>query len=122
MFFFFLMLRRPQGSTRTDTLFPYTTLFRSLERLARVGVGGEERLDRQLGHRDVEGRAEGGQGAEERELVAVDGREVHRQEEHPRRIVVDRRRVGQFWVAPHLFEQGHERRVDRKSTRLNSSH
>src|SRR3546814_9155786 len=87
MFFFFLMLRRPQGSTRTDTLFPYTTLFRSLERLARVGVGGEEGLDRQLGHRDVEGRAEGGQGAEERELVAVDGREVHRQEEHPGRIV-----------------------------------
>src|SRR3546814_2027831 len=37
-----------------------------LERLARVGVGGEEGLDRQLGHRDVEGRAEGGQGAEER--------------------------------------------------------
>src|SRR3546814_5946694 len=28
--FFFLMLRRPPGSTRTDTLFPYTTLFRSL--------------------------------------------------------------------------------------------
>src|SRR3546814_15230354 len=26
---FFLMLRRPPRSTRTDTLFPYTTLFRS---------------------------------------------------------------------------------------------
>src|SRR3546814_16600789 len=33
-FFFFLMNRRPPRSTRTDTLFPYTTLFRSL------GVGG----------------------------------------------------------------------------------
>src|SRR3546814_7710833 len=31
--FFFLMIRRPPRSTRTDTLFPYTTLFRS-------GVGG----------------------------------------------------------------------------------
>src|SRR3546814_5580229 len=29
MCLFFLMLRRPPRSTRTDTLFPYTTLFRS---------------------------------------------------------------------------------------------
>src|SRR3546814_9175812 len=29
---FFLMIRRPPRSTRTDTLFPYTTLFRSLLR------------------------------------------------------------------------------------------
>src|SRR3546814_10730311 len=28
-FFFFLMIRRPPRSTRTDTLFSYTTLFRS---------------------------------------------------------------------------------------------
>src|SRR3546814_17559629 len=28
-FFFFLMIRRPPRSTRTDTLFPCTTLFRS---------------------------------------------------------------------------------------------
>src|SRR3546814_18796003 len=27
--FFFLSIRRPPRSTRTDTLFPYTTLFRS---------------------------------------------------------------------------------------------
>src|SRR3546814_13419568 len=31
MYFFFLMILRPPRSTRTDTLFPYTTLFRSLE-------------------------------------------------------------------------------------------
>src|SRR3546814_9292300 len=41
--FFFLMIRRPPRSTRTDTLFPYTTLFRS--RLGcrcrrRFGIGG----------------------------------------------------------------------------------
>src|SRR3546814_16717550 len=29
MLFFFLSIRRPPRSTRTDTLFPYTTLFRS---------------------------------------------------------------------------------------------
>src|SRR3546814_5410829 len=31
--FFFLMIRRPPRSTRTDTLFPYTTLFRSIKGL-----------------------------------------------------------------------------------------
>src|SRR3546814_11586505 len=36
MFLFFLMIRRPPRSTRTDTLFPYTTLFRST--LARYGL------------------------------------------------------------------------------------
>src|SRR3546814_15400256 len=35
---FFLMIRRPPRSTRTDTLFPYTTLFRSLDRIARGRV------------------------------------------------------------------------------------
>src|SRR3546814_13210003 len=37
LFFFFLMIRRPPRSTRTDTLFPYTTLFRSAGRLLREG-------------------------------------------------------------------------------------
>src|SRR3546814_2240434 len=32
------MIRRPPRSTRTDTLFPYTTLFRSFDRLAERGV------------------------------------------------------------------------------------
>src|SRR3546814_13237878 len=36
--FFFLMIRRPPISTRTDTLFPYTTLFRS----GPQAVGGAE--------------------------------------------------------------------------------
>src|SRR3546814_141131 len=35
---FFLMIRRPPRSTRTDTLFPYTTLFRSVERLRKSGA------------------------------------------------------------------------------------
>src|SRR3546814_2142869 len=33
---FFLMIRRPPRSTRTDTLFPYTTLFRSIRRTSLV--------------------------------------------------------------------------------------
>src|SRR3546814_13509570 len=45
---FFLMIRRPPRSTRTDTLFPYTTLFRS-----RAGHGGSvgeapTRIDRPI--------------------------------------------------------------------------
>src|SRR3546814_15621116 len=38
VFLFFLMLRRPPRSTRTDTLFPYTTLFRSLRALGHVPI------------------------------------------------------------------------------------
>src|SRR3546814_20593002 len=34
--FFFLMIRRPTRSTRTDTLFPYTTLFRSYDQRIEV--------------------------------------------------------------------------------------
>src|SRR3546814_18528382 len=43
------MFRRPPRSTRTDTLFPYTTLFRSakeLPRLLRRTAGGAERRPR----------------------------------------------------------------------------
>src|SRR3546814_7656428 len=36
--FFFLMIRRPPRSTRTDTLFPYTTLFRSIASAAPMRV------------------------------------------------------------------------------------
>src|SRR3546814_10728783 len=36
VFFFFLMIRRPPRSTRTDTLFPYTTLFRSARRVTTL--------------------------------------------------------------------------------------
>src|SRR3546814_20565592 len=35
-FFFVLMIRRPPISTRTDTLFPYTTLFRSEGKVHRL--------------------------------------------------------------------------------------
>src|SRR3546814_3362461 len=39
-FVFFLMIRRPPRSTRTDTLFPYTTLFRSNVALLRADMEG----------------------------------------------------------------------------------
>src|SRR3546814_12236730 len=39
--FFFLMIRRPPRSTRTDTLFPYTTLFRSIAGVVDQEAGVE---------------------------------------------------------------------------------
>src|SRR3546814_19718165 len=41
----FSMLRRPPRSTRTDTLFPYTTLFRSFEIVGFLVGGAAEHLD-----------------------------------------------------------------------------
>src|SRR3546814_963250 len=47
--FFFLMIRRPPRSTRTDTLFPYTTLFRSRGGALDVfGYTTERRMERRL--------------------------------------------------------------------------
>src|SRR3546814_17701792 len=43
---FFLMIRRPPRSTRTDTLFPYTTLFRS--GVGAPGIGDPHLVDAQV--------------------------------------------------------------------------
>src|SRR3546814_11038131 len=45
---FFLMIRRPPRSTRTDTLFPYTTLFRS-RRIQQQAVDRDRAFVVQLG-------------------------------------------------------------------------
>src|SRR3546814_8251213 len=47
---FFLMIRRPPRSTRTDTLFPYTTLFRS-------AADHQQQRDHALDDEGVDGRA-----------------------------------------------------------------
>src|SRR3546814_15748752 len=49
--FFFLMIRRPPRSTRTDTLFPYTTLFRSPAAAMSRPAGGNRRLVGPSDHR-----------------------------------------------------------------------
>src|SRR3546814_4436110 len=50
LLFFFLMIRRPPRSTRTDTLFPYTTLFRSVsdDELMMIAVAVESLSDHPL--------------------------------------------------------------------------
>src|SRR3546814_9751232 len=79
-FFFFLMIRRPPRSTRTYTLFPYTTLFRSLpapgaglqgqgdrsrQRGDRHGQRGQAGFRVRLGRRRPEPRRHGGSRSEE---------------------------------------------------------
>src|SRR3546814_13686254 len=48
----FLMIRRPPRSTRTDTLFPYTTLFRSPLRRRRCPGAGRTGAEDDLGSTD----------------------------------------------------------------------
>src|SRR3546814_6137872 len=45
--FFFLKLRQPPRSTRTDTLFPYTTLFRSVPQRAKAAEFQKKELLRE---------------------------------------------------------------------------
>src|SRR3546814_10101009 len=62
------MIRRPPRSTRTDTLFPYTTLFRSLAEAA--GKRRARRVQHKLGRRSL---AAGGSG-----ILIGDGHTVQR--------------------------------------------
>src|SRR3546814_17113987 len=102
------MIRRPPRSTRTDTLFPYTTLFRSPGSGARRGRRTQppspaaELGVRHLLRREEAGGSTGGQLSRGRRLEA-DGGGYRGGKEAPARA------------------QG-GRRLDRKSTRLNSSH
>src|SRR3546814_15515976 len=86
--FFFLMIRRPPRSTRTDTLFPYTTLFRSVH------------------IRDFGLQLRGARPEFRPDIPA------------PERLVHAHRRERQGASAG----QAHRGSLDRKSTRLNSSH
>src|SRR3546814_5795347 len=58
--FFFLMIRRPPRSTRTDTLFPYTTLFRSAAPLSRGKASRRRHGEHGRGRLCRHGRAEPG--------------------------------------------------------------
>src|SRR3546814_993792 len=84
-FFFFLMIRRPPRSTRTDTLFPYTTLFRSAARdwPTRAAIGDSNRSPGEAlptGHayRVRNQRSFGAGGS----ACGCDAAELHRSEEH----------------------------------------
>src|SRR3546814_955240 len=114
------MIRRPPRSTRPDTRFPYTTLFRSADHqvLRRDGGAGARaalahEVDR-LGRGDVlADDAQFGEVAAERDGGALD--------EHRLAVEDVDLRVGHLAVD----EERHVdtlHPLDRKSTRLNSSH
>src|SRR3546814_5523491 len=133
---FFLMIRRPPRSTRTDTLFPYTTLFRSAEahlaqqviaqRVDPEALGEVHRID------DIAQRFRHFLAAVEQESVTEDlfrqrqtgahqeGRPVNRMKTHD--ILTDHMNVGGPEFSEIARRIGIAESRDRKSTRLNSSH
>src|SRR3546814_3550653 len=125
---FFLMIRRPPRSTRTDTLFPYTTLFRSAGRAVCLPERFENHL--LLVRRNTDARIPDGEsqtifrGTADvqhdftivREFHCV-GEEILQYLFQPQRVCFDAVRRIRGYVRPKrqaLFG-------DRKSTRLNSS-
>src|SRR3546814_3509566 len=121
------MIRRPPRSTRTDTLFPYTTLFRSASRSAPK----EARSGR--GSSPSRGQAQGpGRGRpvlhRRRETGDLADSPPYHGNRRPQAPPAS-------WLPPstaatnreaHAFDEGDSRgpgdQQDRKSTRLNSSH
>src|SRR3546814_4636913 len=105
------MIRRPPRSTRTDTLFPYTTLFRSDNVLGQVH-GGFYHLMKGL--------------AEERLLSAVGNLAAARLAMQLTQEFVRQRKVFGKPLSKMQntrFKLGAlDTEIDRKSTRLNSSH
>src|SRR3546814_12610916 len=86
------MIRRPPRSTRTDTLFPYTTLFRSVTEDVTGAVGAERQLDLVEVFGDMSGKRR-------RQVVA---------QAHPLVVVVRQRKdasVGAFAVGQEFAER-----------------
>src|SRR3546814_1164606 len=127
------MIRRPPRSSRTDTLFPYTTLFRSFRR-ADEAVAVEAAQPRELG------LLQAGDGAEQADLFGMLelGLEADHVPQRAERIVLTELDNGPGPAAgARIVESdtlhranaqrfdpalGHHLDRDRKSTRLNSSH
>src|SRR3546814_16221628 len=119
------MIRRPPRSTRTDTLFPYPTLFRAGQP-AKVGSPPEYRASAFGSMLSISRLSDGGEllriEIRDRYPFHDDGRGASRLEgrgRFPIRCGAEARRVLCRAIIGGL--QGSER-GDRKSTRLNSSH
>src|SRR3546814_4490263 len=116
------MIRRPPRSTRTDTLFPYTTLFRSpLGRAAAPRAAARRLRETGASYRpaavdivDLAGRI-----GRPREIDDEIG-DLLRRADPPDRLARDERRTRRLVIA--LSRQPLVERGDRKSPRLNSSH
>src|SRR3546814_7344976 len=121
------MMRRPPISTRTDTLFPYTTLFRSLpialHRAIKIIEFGILAIARGI---DARRFAIGGAADDLRFLLSFGAdrdRLLLPRGAHPVIRRLKRRTLGQVGALdPDVDDLGAIFLRDRKSTRLNSSH
>src|SRR3546814_8867226 len=109
------MIRRPPRSTRTDTLFPYTTLFRSPDLFARHGDATKVADFKQLVGTIVS------KASDEQVLKDIDATYAwagsHGGDGRRRGI------TGFCWGGRVVWlYAAHSAELDRKSTRLNSSH
>src|SRR3546814_16362249 len=86
------MIRRPPRSTRTDTLFPYTTLFRSLDHRhrEREDQGAERFADAVRDHLGMMDRRDDGAREDEGDDPGV---ERHRKARHRGEEAADREQV-----------------------------
>src|SRR3546814_10855494 len=111
------MIRRPPRSTRTDTLFPYTTLFRSVIKRA-IETRGESLLKGlkhmlsdlsrgQLSHVDPDAFEVGVN------IATTPGKVIHETDLY--QLIKYSPTTKQVFTVPLVI-------LDRKSTRLNSSH
>src|SRR3546814_20823971 len=124
------MVRRPPRSTRTDTLFPYTTLFRSdPQRLARLDrrdlIPGE--VQRRVKHAEEYGRAKVDSALVDPDIDRIPVADPARKTADHHRRPGKAARIGGDRAVPckggQIFRPSHPRQdADRKSKRLNSSH
>src|SRR3546814_974584 len=137
MSFFFLMIRRPPRSTRTDTLFPYTTLFRSgrhgvpaLQPLSASDSARELHPGPDLGAQDAEEGGRGyrdalpGAGEDPRAGQEISGAAFRRPAaaRGDRPLALHEPQDHAVRRADLAARSSDDLRGDRKSTRLNSSH
>src|SRR3546814_3298753 len=125
------MIRRPPRSTRTDTLFPYTTLFRSGRRFVLPAVGQHPDIAARRGHHaDAEfAPAHAGEGDQVAARRPFGGRGAATAKADPLLVrSVDIHHIDLLAARPVALEHdlapvGRETAADvaRKSTRLNSS-
>src|SRR3546814_3383882 len=122
------MTRRPPRSTRTDTLFPYTTVFRSNHAEYRGDAVAAARLIGFGRARDhhvaaVEANLFFGLAQRRVDRVAVARIDLAaRKSDLPRMAAQPLRALGQDDARIGAVGEGDQHRGDRKSTRLNSSH
>src|SRR3546814_18945942 len=102
IFFFFLMIRRPPRSTRTDTLFPYTTLFRSMVHHQAGGVIDIEYIiirDRDHHGTRKDGQKSRGDAGHKRSLVELPQHQVKAPGNDDPKARSEERRVGKSCVS-----------------------